>query len=125
MTGPRAWRGAQIIETQSLRPESGGAPLFEGYEHGGAAVSCFLVTAAPGRGVSLHRHAYDEVFVLLEGQARVWVDGEQIEAHGGQILVVAAGAAHKFINSGSGPLKSVNIQPSGRVVTEWLEEEAT
>ena len=123
MTQHMASRGAQMIETESLRPSGDGAPLFEGYKHGGASASCFVVSAQPGRGASLHRHPYDEIFVLLEGEVRMWVDGEQIEAHGGQIVVVPAGAAHKFVNSGSGPLHSVNIHPNDRVVTEWLEEE--
>jgi quercetin dioxygenase-like cupin family protein len=35
----------------------------------GAAVSVIVVDAAPGEGPRLHRHAYREVFVVLEGEA--------------------------------------------------------
>ncbi|MBO0683055.1 MAG: cupin domain-containing protein [Candidatus Dormibacteraeota bacterium] len=122
MTGNTA---ALIIETESLRPKGGGAPLFEGYRWGGAAVSFFVSDAAPGRGVSLHRHPYDEVFLLLEGEARFWVEGRSLEAHAGQILVAPAGSAHKFINSGSGRLRSVNIHSNDRNVVEWLPESDT
>jgi quercetin dioxygenase-like cupin family protein len=82
MTQDAVFRGAQIIETESLRPAAGGAP--EGYEHGSSSVSCYVVATPPGLGPSLHCRPYHEVFVLLEGEARVWVDGEPIEVHGGQ-----------------------------------------
>jgi Auxin binding protein len=42
---------------------------FEGADHGGAGVSFIVVDAAPGRGPSLHRHDYAEVFIVLEGQS--------------------------------------------------------
>ena len=114
---------ALVIDTESLRPEGGGAPLFEGYRWGGARVSFFVSNAAPGRGVSLHRHPYEEVFLLLGGEARFWVDGRSLDAHAGHVLVAPAGSAHKFINSGSGPLRSVNIHANDRNVAEWLPED--
>jgi mannose-6-phosphate isomerase-like protein (cupin superfamily) len=111
----------QIIDTESLRPETGGAPLFEGARHGGVQTSFFVVSSAPGRGPRLHRHPYEEVFVFLEGDARVWVGDQVVEAHGGQIVVVPAGAAHRFVNIGGGPLRTVNIHPRDHMITNWLE----
>jgi mannose-6-phosphate isomerase-like protein (cupin superfamily) len=35
--------------------------------------------------------------------------------------VVPAGVAHKFVNSGAGRLRQVDIYASDRFVTEWLE----
>jgi mannose-6-phosphate isomerase-like protein (cupin superfamily) len=46
---------------------------------------------------------------------------ETVEVKGGQVVVVPAGAAHKFVNSGEERLRQVDIHASERFVTEWLE----
>jgi mannose-6-phosphate isomerase-like protein (cupin superfamily) len=67
-------------------------------------VSFFLVESPPGRGAGLHKHPYEEVFVLQEGEATFTIGEDVIAARGGQIVVVPADVPHKFVNSGSGPL---------------------
>jgi quercetin dioxygenase-like cupin family protein len=92
---------------------------FLGGEHGVDA-SFFLVHMEPGRGPQLHRHAYPEVFVLQDGEATFTVDGAEYVARGGQVVVVPAGAAHKFQNTGSETLELTSIHPVGEMKTEWL-----
>jgi len=87
----------------------------------GAGVSIIVVDAPPGGGPRLHRHPYEEVFLVQEGTATFTAGDETIEVTGGQILVVPEGVAHKFVNSGTGRLRQVDIHASGRFVTEWLE----
>ena len=70
------------------------ARKFEGQNHG-SSVSFFLSHHAPGEGPNLHRHPYEETFILLDGRCTFTVDGAEIEAEPGQIVVVPAGAAHK------------------------------
>src|SRR2546430_6479311 len=111
-------RQAAIIEAASLRPEGGGAPVFEGVAHGDVPASFFVVTAPPGAGPALHRHPYAAVFVLRDGQARFWVGDQTVDAHAGQIVIAPAGAAHRFEVTGDAPLRTVNIQPVARMVTE-------
>jgi mannose-6-phosphate isomerase-like protein (cupin superfamily) len=53
--------------------------------------------------------------VVQEGEATFTVGDATIEATGGQIVVVPAGVPHKFVNSGTGPLRQVDIRPSGRI----------
>ena len=91
------------------------ARWFEGYRYGDVDVSFFLVDSPPGGGSRLHKHPYEEVFVTLEGEATFTVGGATIEASAGQIVVAPAGVPHKFVNSGSGPLRQVDIHPSGRI----------
>ena len=50
-------------------PLSNIAREFVGADHGDVGVCVILVDAPPGRGPSLHRHPYEEVFITLEGQA--------------------------------------------------------
>jgi quercetin dioxygenase-like cupin family protein len=95
---------------------------FEGADHD-AGVSFFIVDAAPGRGPSLHRHGYAEVFIVLEGKAVFrGADGER-EVGAGHVVVVPAGEQHGFTASGEGS-RQINIHASPRFVTEWLEQEA-
>ena len=92
-----------------------------GYHHE-AGVAFIVVDAPPRSGPVLHRHPYEEVFVVQEGAATFTASDEQIEAKGGQVVVVPAGVAHKFVNSGEERLRQVDIHASDRFITEWLED---
>jgi mannose-6-phosphate isomerase-like protein (cupin superfamily) len=91
------------------------AHRFEGYRYGDVNVSFFLVDSPPEGGAVLHTHPYEEVFVTLEGEATFTVGEDTIKVGAGQIVVAPAGVPHKFVNSGSGPLRQVDIHPSGRI----------
>ena len=94
----------------------------QGFEHGEVGASVIVVDAPPGSGPKLHKHPYAEIFVVLEGRATFTAGEDVIEAGGGQIVVVPSGVPHKFVNSGTGLLRQVDIHPSGRFITEWLED---
>jgi mannose-6-phosphate isomerase-like protein (cupin superfamily) len=100
------------------------AQRFEGYRYGEVDVSFFLVDTPPGGGPVLHTHPYEEVFVVQEGEATYTVGGDTIGVGAGQIVVAPAGVPHKFVNSGSGPLRQVDIHPSGRIRQVDVPEEA-
>ena len=100
------------------------AHRFEGYRYGDVGVSFFLVDSPPGAGAVLHTHPYEEVFVTLEGEATFTVGDDKITVGAGQIVVAPAGVPHKFVNSGSGPLKQVDIHPSGRIQQVNIPEDA-
>lgn len=92
---------------------------FEGRDHG-SNVSFFLGRFPRGTGPVLHRHPYEETFIIEAGSATFTVDGETLELAAGQILVVPAGAPHKF-SSSADPLRTVSISPSDHIVQEDLE----
>ena len=50
---------------------------------------------------------------MQEGQASFTVGDDTIKAIGGQVVVVLAGMPHNFVNSGTGPLRLVDIHLSG------------
>lgn len=112
-------RSEYVIETAGL-PGGENAVVFDGHEHG-ASVSFFITRNKPGTGPGLHKHPYDETFIMQEGEARFTVGEEAIEAVAGEIVVVPAGTPHGFVNTGSGILRQVNIHPAARMETEWLE----
>jgi len=95
---------------------------FEGHHYGDTHVSFILIDAPPGGGPKLHTHPYEEVFVVVEGSVTFTAGDEVIEASGGQVVVVPAGVPHKFVNSGVGGLRQIDIHASERFITEWLED---
>jgi len=92
----------------------------QGHNHN-ATVSIIVIDVPPGSGPKLHSHPYEEVFVIQQGSVTFTAGDETIEARGGQVVVVPAGVAHKFTNSGTGQLLQVDMHASERFVTEWLE----
>ena len=117
----RARQRARVLDKTDLSP-SEIAYEFVGYDHGAIGASVIVVDAPPGSGPRLHKHPYAEIFVVLEGQATFTAGEAVIEAVGGQIVVVPAGVPHRFVNSGTGPLRQVDIHPNGQFITEWLDD---
>lgn len=94
---------------------------FEGDDHGGLDISFLVVDAAPGDGPALHKHAYAEVFIVLEGVATFIAGDEERQVRAGEIVVVPPDTPHRFFNAGPGPLRQVDIHTNPRFVTEWLD----
>jgi quercetin dioxygenase-like cupin family protein len=94
---------------------------FEGREHG-SSVSFFVGHFPPGTGPKLHRHPYDETFIIEEGGATFTVADETLEVGAGHIVVAPAETPHKFVSSATDGLRMVSITPSGEMVQEWLED---
>ena|SRR5215211_6447186 len=109
-----------IISKADL-PFDGFARELQGYEYGDTHVSLILVEAPPESGPKLHSHPYEEIFIVQEGQVTFTAGGETIEAAAGQIVIVPAGSPHKFVNSGTGLLRQIDIHVSPRFITTWLE----
>jgi quercetin dioxygenase-like cupin family protein len=86
----------------------------------GAGVSIILVDTPPGRGPSLHRHEYEEVFAVQRGQVTFTLGDEERTAQPGDVVVVPPNTPHGFVNSGEEPLAMVAVHVSPRFVTEWL-----
>src|SRR5688500_7401470 len=82
-TGERIWRRA-VRDVYVVRQDQlATAGEFEGHEHGGTGISMIFVDAEPGAGPSLHRHDYDEVFVVQEGRATMTAGGRELEVSAG------------------------------------------
>ena len=104
---------------QILRQDQLHGSELEGHEHG-IGISIILVDARPGRGPALHKHQYEEVFIVEEGQATFTAGDEEREVRGGEIVIVPPDTPHGFVNSGDGPLRQIAIHVSPRFVTKWL-----
>lgn len=108
-----------VIHSSDL-PGSGEARDFVGAENG-AGLTLILINAPKGHGPSLHRHPYEEVFVVHAGRGQFFVDDAQVEASDGDIVIAPAGTAHRFVNSGNDLLRLTAIHHAPKFDTEWLE----
>jgi mannose-6-phosphate isomerase-like protein (cupin superfamily) len=107
-----------LIRTGDL-PRGENSSIFNGHEHG-SQVCFFLSAHRPDTGPSLHRHEYEEIFIVQEGDVLFTLGDETIEAGPGDIVVVPAGTPHKFVSRGV-PHRQISIHPVPRMKTEWLE----
>jgi mannose-6-phosphate isomerase-like protein (cupin superfamily) len=103
-------------------PFSGSSHELEGYLHGDTPVTLIFFDGAPGSGPKLHRHPYTEVFIVQEGTGTFTVGDATFEVTAGQIAIAPPNTPHKFVNTGDGPLRQIDIHTNDRFVTEWLEE---
>ena len=75
------------------------------------------VTDVVGEGPTLHVHPYDEIFVILEGNARFSIGDQVIDAATGDVVFGPANIPHGYQNLGPGRLDSLGINVS----PEWIQ----
>jgi mannose-6-phosphate isomerase-like protein (cupin superfamily) len=92
----------------------------EGVEHC-ATVSLIFDHSEPGYGPRLHKHPYDETWVVIDGNLTFQAGDQQLEAGPGDIVIVPPETPHKFTNRGSERVNLVCIHANPTFETEWLE----
>ncbi len=92
----------------------------KGADHG-ASISLILDRSRPGEGPRLHRHPYDETWVVYEGSLTFRLGEERHAVGPGDVVIAPAGVAHSFVNDGPGSSNMVCIHASPTMITEWLE----
>ncbi len=103
-------------------PAGSFARIFNGAQHELPTVSLMLAELQPGEGPAWHRHDYDEVFVISEGEATYTIGDEVIHADAGTVVLAPAGVPHTFVNSGTGILRQTAVHVAPKVQIEWLDE---
>lgn len=96
---------------------------FNGRVDGNTSVSFISVDMEPGGKVRLHRHEYDEIFVILEGTATFRAGGETIGVTAGDVVISPAHEAHGFENTGTVRLRQIDIHVAEQIRTVWIEED--
>jgi mannose-6-phosphate isomerase-like protein (cupin superfamily) len=97
-------------ETQTLK----------GVDHG-ASISLILDRSEPGQGPRLHRHPYDETWIVIEGSVTFQLGEERHHAGPGDIVIAPPGMPHKLTNTGTARSNLICIHANPTTVTEWLE----
>jgi quercetin dioxygenase-like cupin family protein len=91
-----------------------------GEDHG-ASISLIIDESEPGQGPRLHRHAYDETWVVQVGNITFQLGDKRLKAGPGDVAIIPPGVPHKFSNDGPGRSRIVCIHASPTIVGEWLE----
>lgn len=103
-----------------IRASERDGSTIRGADHG-ATVSLILDRSAPDGGPRLHRHPYDETWVVQAGSVTFTAGGETHQAGPGDVVIVPPGVAHKFTTDGPGESELVCVHASPTLITEWLE----
>jgi quercetin dioxygenase-like cupin family protein len=70
-----------------------------------------------GGGPPPHRHDFEEMFTVLDGEIQVTFRGEQLTARAGDTINVPANAPHAFTNAGPAPSRLLCLcAPAGQDV---------
>jgi mannose-6-phosphate isomerase-like protein (cupin superfamily) len=117
------WRAeamdARVIKREELPADEISHDLI-GADHGGVGISMIFVDAPPGRGPRLHKHPYEEIFIVLEGEAEFVAGDSRLTASAGEVVIVPPETPHSFTSSGSRRLRQIDIHVSSSFITEWL-----
>ena len=69
----------------------------------------------PGGGPPPHRHDFEEMFTVLDGEVRVTFRGQTITARAGETINVPANAPHSFTNASGTPSRLLCLcAPAGQ-----------
>jgi quercetin dioxygenase-like cupin family protein len=69
----------------------------------------------PGGGPPPHRHDFEEMFTVLDGEVELTFRGERMVARAGETVNVPANAPHAFTNVSGGPARLLCMcSPSGQ-----------
>ena len=98
--------------------DGGDLRVVQGSDHD-LSISVYASEVMPGSGPLRHRHPHAEVFVLHEGLGRFEIDGVDVDAEAGDVLIIPPDTWHDFRNTGDGPLRQTAIHQSTRAVAEF------
>jgi mannose-6-phosphate isomerase len=88
----RPWGGYQIIDI-------------------GSSFKAKRIWVKSGHRISYQKHLHrSEYWVLIEGKAKVTLDGNEILLKAGQAINIPQGSAHRIENIGENPLSLIEVQ---------------
>jgi mannose-6-phosphate isomerase-like protein (cupin superfamily) len=103
-------------------PYDGNTYEFQGIQYQDTNVSFIWVDMPPGGTIRLHKHPYEEIFIIQEGLPTFTVGSVTLDVRAGQVIIVPADVPHKFMNLSDKQLKQIDIHVSKQFVTHWLED---
>lgn len=112
---------AELPLLQSPHGPVTGRRLLEGSCFGLDHLTLVLGETAPGHSIPLHRHTYEEVFIVHSGRGTYVVGEEVVEAAAGEVVLIPSGVPHKFTNHGEVTLYHTAVHSTGTFAMEVLE----
>lgn len=72
-------------------------------------VQIVLMSIPAGEEIGLEKHSADQTTFIVEGEARVVIDGHSTKAAANHLVVVPKGSEHNIVNTGAGALKLFSV----------------
>lgn len=116
-----------VVSMTELSPLEGargvvpGRFLLEGHRFGLDHLTLVLGETAPGVGIPLHRHAYEELFIVHGGWGTYTVGDQVVEAGPGDVVLIPSGVLHRFANNADETLYHTAVHSTGTFALEYLE----
>ncbi len=116
-----------VVATADLPPLEGahgaipGRHLLEGARFGLAHLTLVLGETAPGGEAPLHRHDYEELFIVHAGRGTYTVGEEIVEAGAGDVVLIPSGVPHRYANRAQETLHHTAVHATGTFVLEYLD----
>ena len=87
----------------------------------GIGVSLIFGNWPPGTGPEPHRHSRGSAITVIEGRGVFTVNGQELSAEAGDVVIVPAKAWHSFTNVGDGPFRTVASDEGEQLDVEFLD----
>jgi len=116
-----------VVHSADLPPLAGsrgvvpGRFLLEGSRFGLDHLTLILGETAPERGSPLHRHTYEELFIVHGGRGTYTVGEVIVEAGPGDVVLIPSGMPHRFVNNGQETLYHTAVHSTGKFKSELLD----
>ena len=110
-----------ILHREDQRKGKIASVEFEGGPYG-AGISFFLGNLEPGQGPEPHRHPYAETCIVFSGNAAMVIDGKEVVAGPGDIVVIGPATPHRFTAIGNERLDMVAVHHTDRFIIEPLDD---
>ena len=112
---------ADLPPLEGLRGVVPGRFLLEGSRFGLDHLTLVMGETAPGQGAPLHRHSYEELFIVHGGRGTYTVGEGIVEAGPGEVVLIPSGVPHRFVNNGRETLYHTAVHSTGTFELEYLE----
>ncbi|MFV8750978.1 cupin domain-containing protein [Nannocystaceae bacterium ST9] len=92
-----------------------------GLDHDVRSMEVWVQTVDPGGATPVHRHACEEIIVVLSGRGQLTIEGETREFGPASTLIIPHDAIHQIVNTGDVPMELVAALGMGPVRVRTAE----
>jgi mannose-6-phosphate isomerase-like protein (cupin superfamily) len=110
-----------VVSIATLPELLPGRHLLEGQDFGLGHLRLVLGESPPGQVAPLHRHDYEEIFIIHAGRGTYTLGETTVEAGPGEVVIIPGSVPHRFANHGEESLHHTAVHATGIFVLEVLE----
>ncbi len=116
-----------VVPTSDLPPLTGprgiipGRQLLEGTRFGLQHLTLIFGETAPGQGIALHSHDYEEAIIVHSGIGTYTVGEDTLDVGPGSVVVIPSRVPHRFVNNTTEPLRHTAVHSSGTFELDYQD----